>query len=214
MAKTVVGLYSTLDGVRGLIQDLQNNWVRREDISLVIPNGRGEFERYTQSQGLRPLDGFGTRPSQAPETAAMRIIAHMVTGLGVVDIQGVGQVVVAGPMVGAFARPDPVVGGLVGALIHAGVPEGDAERYTWAVRQGNTLVTVHAAEGLVDRVIHVMAKHDPVDTRGRDGQSRAERMEMAPDMLADDTPYMTEDLDQDHTLGQPVQPIGEQNRSF
>lgn len=87
MAKTIVGLYATFDTVRDVFHDLEDNGIRREDISLVADNVRGQFEQYTQGAH-----------------AALGAIAEMVSGMGVIDTQDLGTVIATGPMVGVLSN--------------------------------------------------------------------------------------------------------------
>ena len=67
-----------------------------------------------------------------------------------------------------------VVGGLVGALVEAGIPREHADIYAEAVRRGGTLVTVRTDDCLRDRVSDILNRHSPVDI-----EERAERWRQA-----------------------------------
>ena len=193
MAKTIVGLYATFDVVRDVIHDLEDNGIRRDDISLVADNTRGQFEQYTREAH-----------------ASLGAIADMVPGMGVIDTQDLGIVLATGPMVGVLS--DVAAGGFKGALVSMGVPERDAERYTQGVFQGAVLLTIYCSEGMVDRVAGIVSRHHPIDVH-TDVHSREDIRNVPAETGFDrgSTPYVTEDLDQDHTLGLPVRPTGEQD---
>ena len=54
-------------------------------------------------------------------------------------------------------------GGVVGALVSAGVPEHEAHVYCEAVRRGGTMVSVRAADDKAATVQRIMDRHEPID---------------------------------------------------
>jgi hypothetical protein len=59
------------------------------------------------------------------------------------------------------------VGGLVGALTDAGVPEEDAHVYSEGVKRGGTLLSVRVTEDRAATVEAVLERHRTVDVRDR-----------------------------------------------
>jgi hypothetical protein len=78
----------------------------------------------------------------------------------------------AATAVGAAAGT--VTGGVVGALVSAGVPEEEAHVYCEAVRRGGTLVSVRTADNNVAFVQQIMNRHRPIDPVERRGAYRGQ----------------------------------------
>ncbi|MFN8491504.1 MAG: YsnF/AvaK domain-containing protein [Caldilineaceae bacterium] len=55
------------------------------------------------------------------------------------------------------------MGDLHSMLINEGVPEQEAELYAEGVRQGGTLVSVHASDEQTDDIVDIMSRHNPID---------------------------------------------------
>jgi hypothetical protein len=106
--------------------------------------------------------------------AALGGVIGLLVGLAVLAIPGIGPVLMAGPLVAALtgAGVGAVAGGLVGVLMDAGVPEEDAQNYTDGVRHGGTLVSVHAADDLLERATGILNRYHPVDLQERAAEWR------------------------------------------
>jgi len=72
------------------------------------------------------------------------------------------------------AAAGAVTGGVVGALVSAGVPEEEAHVYCEAVRRGGTLVSVRTADDNVAFVQQIMNRHRPIDPIERRGTYRGQ----------------------------------------
>ncbi|HEY0748110.1 MAG TPA: general stress protein [Steroidobacteraceae bacterium] len=70
----------------------------------------------------------------------------VLAGIGALAIPGVGPFIAAGPIMAGLAGlgVGGAVGGLVGALVGMGIPEYEAKRYEGRVKDGGTLLSVHA----------------------------------------------------------------------
>jgi hypothetical protein len=62
--------------------------------------------------------------------------------LGVFAVPGIGALLIAGPLFGAFAGA--TAGGAVGVLLGLGIPEDEAKLYQDRLKKGGILVSVHA----------------------------------------------------------------------
>jgi hypothetical protein len=69
----------------------------------------------------------------------------LLAGIGALAIPGVGPLIVAGPIVAAFAGlgVGGAVGGIIGALVGMGIPEYEAKRYEGRIKEGGVLLSVH-----------------------------------------------------------------------
>ena len=91
--------------------------------------------------------------------------AGLMAGLGLMAIPGIGPVVAAGwfaaTALGVIAGG--TTGGIVGALVSAGVTEDHAHVYSEAVRRGGTLLSVQAEDSEAGRVHAILDHHLPID---------------------------------------------------
>lgn len=175
MAKTVVGMFNTLSDGQNAIQELIDNGFRKEDISLIAHDGRNG------KTGIADNTSMSETGKEAGKGAAAGAVGGgvlggvlgLLVGIGALAIPGIGPILAAGPLVAALgaagastlvgAGVGAAAGGLVGALVGAGIPEADANFYAEGVRRGGTLVTVSAADNLVDRAADIMQRHGAVD---------------------------------------------------
>ncbi|WP_437669691.1 hypothetical protein [Sorangium sp. So ce131] len=103
----------------GVVERLMGCGYRREAVSLVT------------------LDAPRTQDVCGPMGGALSaaVASVVVPGLGLVA---------AGPVAAALAGAGSAVGGIAGALVVAGVPEGRAQVYEAGLKQGAVLVCVYA----------------------------------------------------------------------
>ncbi len=171
MAKTVIGLYRDMNTAQQVVRELQNSGFRREDISLVARDPRGE-------PAMRKADEDVTEGAMAGAGigAALGGIGGLLVGLGALTIPGIGPIVAAGPLATALAGAGigAVAGGVVGALADLGVPEQDAHAYAEGVRRGGVLVAVRTTDDRSRQAADVLNRHDPVDVRREAGNWRQE----------------------------------------
>jgi len=164
VAKTVVGLFDDLTEARTVVRELVDAGYPRADIGL-IANG-------DDNDGLTGEDETSVHHTVGEDTvrgaeagALVGGIAGLLVGLGAFAIPGIGPIVAAGPIAAALAGlgVGAVTGGVMGALIHAGVPEDQAHYYAEGVRRGGTLVTVKADADSADRAVSIFQAHGAVD---------------------------------------------------
>lgn len=180
MAKTVVGLFDSLIDAQNAVQDLVNNGVSREYISLVANDARGEFVNYSANE-VGAVEGAG---AGAIGGGVLGGVLGMLIGIGALAIPGIGPVLAAGPLAAALgsagagavvgAGVGALSGGLLGALIGAGVPEEHAHYYAEGVRRGGTLVSISSVDEMTaDKALGVLRRHNAVniDTRGAEWRS-------------------------------------------
>lgn len=154
---TVIGLFNQMDNAQRAVQALIDGGFRREDISVVARDERGEAVRQNVV-GEHSSAAEGAGAGAVGGTVVGGAIGLLV-GAGLLAIPGVGPVLAAGPLAAAIgtatatagagalgAGVGAATGGLAGGLIGAGVPEEDARYYTEGVHRGDVLVSV-AADG-------------------------------------------------------------------
>ena len=177
MAKTIVGLFDTMNEAQTVVQELVNNGFNRNEISLVANNATGEHGNgntttggTTEDRGGHAAEGAGT--GAVGGTVVGGVIGLLV-GIGALAIPGIGPVLAAGPIAAALgstalgAGIGAAAGGLVGALVGAGVPEEEANYYSEGVRRGGTLVTVASDDAKAQTAYDIFQRAGAVDIKQR-----------------------------------------------
>lgn len=147
-------------------------------------------------EGYRDSDRDGTSDvaenagTGASAGAALGAGAGLLAGLGVMAIPGIGPVVAAGWLAATAlgAVTGGAAGGIIGALVSAGLPESEAHEYAEGVRRGGTLVTVRTDERMALRVADTL---DDTGTFSITERSQQWRKEGWDGYLADDAARST-----------------------
>ncbi len=126
-----------------IVNQLKSANFSNNDISVLFPDKTGT------------KDFAHEQHTKAPEAATTGGVAGGVlggalgwlAGIGALAIPGVGPFIAAGPIMAALggAAVGGAVGGITGALIGLGIPELEAKRYEGKIKNGNILISVHAA---------------------------------------------------------------------
>jgi hypothetical protein len=160
MARTIVGLFGSLNAAEGAVKDLTNAGLPRGSIGLI--SAAAKSGRQDDAETTRPaIAGAGIG---AAGGALVGGAAGLLAGIGVLAVPGVGPILAAGPLLatltgaGAGAAVGAVAGGLVGVLMDLGISEAEARRYAEGVRAGGTLVTVTADEARLTRAAETMRR--------------------------------------------------------
>lgn len=154
--QTVVGLFSDPEQARQAVTELETLGIAPDRIGLVGSNAQGQHASLLQN-----TTSTGQNVASGVEAG---VIAGGATGflLGAVGLAlpVIGPVVTAGILAATLAGAGvgAVAGGVIGALVHVGVPLDLAPRYAEGVRQGGTVVTVHADAGQADAVRALFAR--------------------------------------------------------
>lgn len=140
----VVGAYGTEMEAVEVIEDLQRQGYRDEDIS-VLSKDKGGVERVTEETGTQAGEGAA---AGAATGGALGGLGGVLAGLGALAIPGIGPIIAAGPIAAglAGAAAGAGVGGIAGALIGLGVPEDEAKSYEERFKEGHILVLVEDEE--------------------------------------------------------------------
>lgn len=195
MAKVVVGLYDRIEDARSAVEALVNHGFRREDISLVAADAKGEYRSYVSQEGGEEVaSGAATG---AGIGAVLGGLGGLLVGLGALAIPGIGPVLAAGPLVTALAGAGigAAAGGLIGALVDLGIPEDQAEKYAEGVRRGGTLVTLTAGEDMASDAVDIMNRFNPIDIN-----ERYETWHSTMGVTADESQRVRGDLQPDMSL--------------
>jgi hypothetical protein len=172
-AKVVVGLYDHLADAHKAIRDLLVGGFKRETISLLAGDTAGEYSRLVKGEAT-------TKESNMWEGSTIGSIVGglggLLIGLGALAIPGVGPVLAAGPLFGAFfgAAAGTVAGGLIGAFADWGIRDQEAHLYAEGVRRGGALVAVRVQSSDRLRASELLNRHNPIDIEQRAVQWRKE----------------------------------------
>jgi uncharacterized membrane protein len=165
MTRIIVGLYDELANVRNAIEELVDNGVHRDDISLISSDPDQQYANYLE-----------TRNAETDQAAAGAIggaigggLLGLLLGMGALAIPGIGPVIAGGPIMTSLAGAGvgAATGGLIGALVGWGIPANEAEHYAEGVRRGGTLLMVRAADDQIEPVERIMNRHYLVNLEER-----------------------------------------------
>lgn len=163
MGKTIIALYRDLATADKVLQELKDNGIERENVSLAVQDSVVQAVGYTKDT-ISPAEGVGSG-------ALFGGLTGLLVGLGTFAIPGIGPILAAGPLAAALggaagavigAGTGAVVGGVTAALIDMGVPSETADEYVESVRQGNTLLTVRVNDSGAERAMTIVQSHHPV----------------------------------------------------
>ncbi|CAN5651508.1 hypothetical protein BH10CHL1_BH10CHL1_26620 [soil metagenome] len=166
--KTLVGLYHDVATANQVVQALVNAGITRDDISMVVNDREGQYTAGAQADDLNnaQTSEVGTATAGGAVTGAViGGVGGALLSLSALAIPGIGPVVAAGPLIVGLigAGAGAAVGGLLGALTEAGVPEEEAGFYIAGVNRGGTLVSAAVDDQEVNQIVEIMQRHDPID---------------------------------------------------
>jgi|HubBroStandDraft_6_1064221.scaffolds.fasta_scaffold01717_5 hypothetical protein len=167
----VFGVYSSREAAGKALEQFQSSGFRDADTSVVLSGQQGaekvenievreprnvlEAVKDLTSKDTkdissgRPTDVEveNTKAPQAAATgagigAALGGSLGWIAALPALAIPGLGPLLIAGPLFGAFAGA--AAGGAVGVLVGVGIPEDKAKLYEERLKKGGVLVSVHA----------------------------------------------------------------------
>lgn len=171
--RTITALFDTYDHAASAVRSLKDAGVPGEDISLVANNAAGEIRTYDEDHSETSA-GKG-----AGLGAATGAGIGLLAGLGALAIPGIGPVVAGGWLLSTVvgAALGATSGGILGALMKAGVSEEDAHVYAEGVRRGGTLVTARVDEARADSANAILKNANGVDVAARRQEYAAEGWE-------------------------------------
>ena len=152
MTTTVSALFNTYRDAAAAVERVEAAGIASSEISLVSNDAsadRTSYSDYATTTGAGDSAGTG-----AGLGAAAGAVGGLLAGLGILAIPGVGPVVAAGWLASTLggATTVGVAGGILGALVGAGVDETDAKHYAEGLGRGGTLVHVRVADTDADRI--------------------------------------------------------------
>ena len=176
MAKTIAGLYDSLEEAREVRDALINAGFDRDDISIAAANSderytdfvEGNVEKADYNKYYRTEDDDDSS-SAAEGALAGGLIGGAGAALLAVFIPGIGPFTATGWLLAGLVglAGGAITGGILGALVDSGVDEDDAVVYSEGIRRGYTLVLVRADDDDASQVASIMNDHDAIDTDQR-----------------------------------------------
>lgn len=173
--KTIIGAFDTTTAADNAAQALVNSGVSRDDISIIANNEAGTYATTADST----VGGGHAIGHDAKVGAEWGAGIGFLVGLTGLAIPGLGWIAAAGWFAGTIlgAGTGAIIGGLVGALTHVGVPHDEALLYTESVRRGSVLVVVRADEMATGNVATVLSNAGAINIDERGAAYRAEGWE-------------------------------------
>lgn len=201
MAQTIIALYDDLADARQAARALRDAGVEREQISLAAPDPEREYAARLDAEPVDEEDTVrGATADGALAGGALGGLAGLLFGLAAFAVPGIGPLLVAGPLWTATigAGLGGLGGGLVGALVEAGVPEEEAAYYKEGIRRGHTLLAVTVADKTeAEKAGSLMQEYRPLDI-GTQASTWQESGWEAPDDVPDRFIPATDDESDQH----------------
>jgi len=157
LAKTVLGVFDSVDKAERAADDLKSKGFSSDEISVVAKEGsarrgEGDRDRGTMSQNI--TGGVTTG-------GAIGGAAGLLAGVGALAIPGIGPIIAAGPL--AAALTGAVTGGIAGGLIDWGIPEESGRRYEEHVKEGKIVAAVKTSDDKVEEAAEILRRHGAYD---------------------------------------------------
>jgi hypothetical protein len=123
---------------------LKTSGFSASDISILSPD-RGGVRELGHENSTKAPEGAATG---AGTGALLGGALGWAAGIGALAIPGVGPLIAAGPILATLTglAVGGTIGGVSGALIGLGIPEYEAKQYESKLREGHTLLCVHAQD--------------------------------------------------------------------
>lgn len=146
MAKTVLGVFDSVDKAERAADELANRGFKKDEISVVAK----EEARQNRGREQNLTGGIATG-------GAIGGAAGLLAGVGALAIPGIGPIVAAGPIAATLAGA--VTGGLAGGLIDWGIPEDVGQRYEQRVKEGKVVAMVRTSDDKVNDAAEVLKRN-------------------------------------------------------
>lgn len=178
MTKLIVGRFATYQQAINASQQLINNNIDKERMSLVAPNyqdpesaipGRPDEQRSSMvAEKFQDADAFDTQPTEADRTESAAGMGAIAVGAASVLLYGLGSALLAGPMAAMISAN---AGGLDAGeladvrfeqmLVEAGIATSSAEArvYVDDVRAGSSLLAVEVGDEQRDMAADIFRQH-------------------------------------------------------
>lgn len=162
--KTVVALYDNLETSVQAVEQLVETGFDREHISLIARSDDERIQAYVREPNKPEdlSDGAGLG-------AAVGGLGGLLLGISAIAIPGVGPVITAGSIAMGLVGGGlgALAGGMIGAMVDAGVPDEEAELYAEGVKRGGSVVMVETADDRAPLAVMTLNRFGPADVASR-----------------------------------------------
>lgn len=174
--KTIIGAFDSTAQAENAARALMNAGVVRDDISVIANNEGGTYAPVTETAPDGTTVTGHAVGHDAKVGAEWGAGVGFLVGLTGLAIPGLGWIAAAGWFAGTIlgAGTGAIIGGLVGALTHVGVPHAEAVHYTEAVRRGSVLLAVRSEDAAAQSVANVLNNAGAINIDERGAQYRQE----------------------------------------
>ena len=148
MKYTIAALFNTSEQADRALRELTAAGVPQIDVSVVARNRSDADDADGATTGL-----------------AVGATAGFLAGIPLLAVPGLGPVAAAGWLLTALTGA--AAGGLIGALVDAGISEEEAQVYAEGVRRGSIVMVVRADDADVERVRNVLKQAGAVEITER-----------------------------------------------
>lgn len=173
MSRTVVAIFDTYRNAETAANQLKNQGLRTDDISIVAKErdaGAAGSTGTTATMGTlgNTTATMGTKARSANDNISDGVVtggilgglAGLLIGAGSMVIPGLGIIAAAGPITGLLSGA--VTGGIVGGLIDLGIPENRSKQYETDIRAGKILFSMKTDEDKISQIASVLRNNGAV----------------------------------------------------
>ncbi len=161
MSKAVFCITKNVSQTESIVDHLKADGFSNNAISVLFPD-TSTTKDFAHEKHTKAPEGAAIGGTVGLGTGA---VLGWLAGIGSLAIPGVGPFIAAGPIMGALsgAAVGAATGGLTGAMIGVGIPEYEAKRFEGKIKNGNILISVHAANSEERRQIKAIFEHAHAD---------------------------------------------------
>ncbi|MDQ2086029.1 hypothetical protein RBH29_06195 [Herbivorax sp. ANBcel31] len=157
MAKTMVAIFNNQDNAQKAAEQLKEQGLRTDDISIVARKG-DEEQKGNMTMGKDDGEGNEMKNDNISDGVVTGGIlggaAGLLIGAGSMVVPGLGIIAAAGPVTGLLSGA--VTGGIVGSLVDLGIPENRSKKYEEDIKEGKILFSMKTDEDKIDEISSIL----------------------------------------------------------
>jgi hypothetical protein len=162
--KITIGLFDTTPQAQTAAEELQQAGVDKSHLTVVVNNGSGAYDYYTGADTVIHNEKDSTGETLSTATGNERTLL----GHDAVTVPGEHGDIAIGPLWGLKeANLDLLAGGMLGALVGAGIPDQTAAYLMEGVRRGGTLLMAEVPDSGTLTAITILDRNGAVDLPSR-----------------------------------------------
>lgn len=154
--QNVVGMFNTRIEAEDAIRRLQLAGFSQDSIGVAMKDAQ-EAQVIAKESGAGDLTEEGATAGAVSGAGVGALVGLALVGSSFL-LPGIGTFIIGGPLAAALtgAGIGAASGGLVGALIGAGIPEDEATEYATRLEQGHILISVSAPDDQAETARQIM----------------------------------------------------------